>query len=174
MNIEDKVIKKFPIIKRARLLDSGFIAEIKSSRTENQEEWKKAMTTQIRNYIWDEFNEVTYALYFFKDDEERFCLEGTLRTVPSTQAFNMSTSTLSANDIFGKFTRFDFDVLTLSQRDDRAVILFTIDPTSPTNNILSKFQELDLMGHQFPVRSKVKDLTGGYYEVSMDAGLDFV
>lgn len=171
MNLEKEVLQHFPIIKRIKRLDCGVIAEIERSKNADTKELEKAMATQIGNYIWQNWQEVVYAMYFFSDDGDRFCLEGTLRTIPSEKSFNMSTSTLSAEDIFGKFTRFDFDVLTLSGQSNKVEVIFQIDQSSPSQNINVVFQELDLQGHQFYISAKPKPMNG-YFAINVEAGID--
>lgn len=170
MNLEEKVKQQFPIVKRIKRLSCGVIAEVRKSQTKDPD-WPKAMAAQIGKFIWDNWQEVVYALYFFREDDERFCLEGILRTIPSEQSFNMSTSILSAEDIFGKFTRFDFDVLTLAGRSGKVEVIFKIDDHSPSKNINIIFKELDLQGHQFYINAKPKVIEN-FYTINAEAGID--
>jgi hypothetical protein len=170
MSLEEKVKQNYPIIKRIKRLDCGVVAEVRKPES-GTPEWMNAMASQIGAYVWDNWQEVVYSLYFFREDNERFCLDGILRTVQSEKSFNMSTSTLSTSDIFGKFTRFDFDVLTLSGQSNKVEVIFKIDDSSPSKNINTNFNELDLQGHQFYIGATPKKVEN-YFSINAEAGID--
>lgn len=161
---------KFPIIKRSKHLPCGLVAEIKQPQ-QTDKDWQNAMYRQISDYIWESDKEVIYALYFFKSLDEQFPLEGILRTKESDYAGEMPTSYLGADDIFGQFTRFDFDCLTLSNQNDMEDVKFRIARGSPSEKPNSLFKELDLEGFQFAVSAKahVEDPANGIYKINVAA-----
>jgi hypothetical protein len=159
---------RFRWVERAKLVSCGFIVEARLRATEDEQ---RARFQELAAYIWATFEEVLYSLYFFFTDEDRFVLEGVLRTTRTTYSFNMSTSALEANDLFALVPRFDFDQLTLG--DYQGVpVLFRIATSSPSAKPVGKYVELDLQGHQFPVQSAPTTSGIGIYSVTVGAGLD--
>jgi hypothetical protein len=171
-----QLTKSFPIIKRAKHLSCGLIAEVKQP-AQMGEDWQKAMYNEIAENVWNSDREIIYAMYFYKNNDDLFVLDGILRTRQSDQAFTMSTSYLGTEDVFGQFARFDFDCLTLSDRDDLELVPFRVAPGSPATIPRAVFRELDLQGFQFLVSTaaQVVDAAQSIYTISVAAkpGGDF-
>lgn len=153
-----RFLSTYPIVKRAKHLSCGLIAEVKQPEHVG-EDWQKAMYQQMADFVWTNDKEIIYAIYFYKNNDEQFVLEGTLKSKPSDYTDGMPTSYSGITDVFGGFTRFDFDCLTLADRNDIESILFRMDPTSPNQNPPNTMlKELDLQGFQFAISAKAEKI----------------
>lgn len=143
-------------IVRVKLTSAGFVVEINES--DLTKEQINSLIKDISSVAWNNYQEIIYSFYGFSNNEQRFSIEATLREKQTDFEFNMSTSYLGAHDIFCRFTRFDFDVLTLSGPDEETIGLFIIDDSSPCRDPQITYRELDIQGHQFAIKAKPEKL----------------
>lgn len=171
MSLVESVMSLDERVKRAKLTPAGLIVEINVSSM--SEDDRKGFFDRIAEIAWEEDREIVYSIYAFTSLEDRFTMEGILRERRTQYSFNMSTSVTGGNDIFCKFSGYDFDALTLTNRDEDTKCLFVIDQSSPCQTPLIQYQELDLQGHQFGILSKasVVDDILNIYEISLEPGI---
>jgi len=165
MKLENSILKLHNRIKRAKLTNAGLIIEVDT--TNETEENIIHLFDQIADFAWNKEKEIIYSIYGFSSLDSRFVVDAILRENQTEYSFNMSTSTLGANDVYCRFTRFDFDSLTLANRDENTLGLFIIDSFSPSKKPTIKYAELDIQGHQFPISSYAKkvDASSEIYEI---------
>lgn len=155
---------------RVKQTPAGLIIEANGQGKEPM--YASKLYEKLSKIAWEAASEIIYSLIVFSSNEERFCVEAILRERPTQQSFNMSTSVLGANDLFCKFTKYDFDVLTLSSRDENTIGLFIVESFSPSTEPRIEFKELDIQGFQFRILSKAKKADGHYEIPLMAGGLD--
>lgn len=170
MDLALKIKNRFPEVERIKLLNCGLVLEIRKPKDSNSE-WLENIYRRIADFAWQADQEIIYSFYSFSNTQERFTVDGTLRTTRTIQSYTISSSLLTSVDVFGKFTRFDFDILTLANRDEDTEVLFTIDQSSPSRNPITEFKELDLQGHQFPIKAKAMAKLD-YFSIKAEPGLD--
>lgn len=160
-----------PGITRVKNTSAGLIIE--ANATDKHSSYPGHLYDVISENVWNVSNEIVHSIYTYSSTAERFSVEAILRERRTEQAFNMSTSVLGSNDIFCKFTRFDFDVLTLADRNSDFYGFFIIEKFSPNRKPTIEYQELDIQGFQFFIQAKVFKKEE-FYTINLQPGLDFI
>jgi hypothetical protein len=160
MILESLIKTAEPGVVRSKQTSAGMVIEVDGSG--KPPTYPSTLYEKLSAITWDSAREIIYSLTVFSSPADRFVVDATIREQPTTYSFNMATSILGVIDIYCKFTKYDFDVLTLSNRDDEMVGYFVIDDTSLCKKPLILYKELDIQGFQFPISSKAKPVDGHF------------
>ena len=151
-------------ITRVKYTPAGYLVEVDGTNK------AEGYTEHVFQNIFDEVckhNEIIYRMYVFGNNYSRFPIGGILRTIRTRKSSNMSSSVSGSNDLYCKFTEFDFDYLTLAEPDKPYEALFKLDQViNPIINPGVVYKELDMMGHQFLINAKPKE-DNGYYSITL-------
>jgi hypothetical protein len=155
-----------PGVSRVKLTSAGVVVE--ANGTGKAPGYGEHLYEVLSEAAW-QFNEMIYSIHVFTSPEDRFVVKATLREIPSTKSFNMSTSITGANDIYCRFTRFDLDVLTLAEPGFEFVSQFIIDPDFPIKaEPHVHYREVEIQGHQVQINDTPRR-RGDHYEILLQS-----